>query len=60
MWDRMVSLFWSLWRSPLTSSSHGLIFIEKNDVAESLGPFDIRKVFETQKHAKTRELVLQC
>jgi hypothetical protein len=30
----------------------------KNDVAKSLGPFDIQKVPESQKHAKTRKSAL--
>jgi hypothetical protein len=28
---------------------------QKNDVAKSLGPFDVQKVPESQKHAKTRK-----
>jgi hypothetical protein len=32
---------------------------QKNDAAENLDLFDIRKVPETQKHAKTRKSALQ-
>jgi hypothetical protein len=30
---------------------------QKNDVAKSLGPFDVRKVPQTQKHAKQENLL---
>jgi hypothetical protein len=33
---------------------------QKNDVTKSLGPFDVRKVPESQKHAKTRKSNSQC
>jgi hypothetical protein len=29
---------------------------QKNDVAKSLGPFDVQKVPESQKHAKNKEI----
>jgi hypothetical protein len=32
----------------------------KNDVEKRLGPFDVRKVLESQKHAKTRKYASQC
>jgi hypothetical protein len=53
-------LFWSSWRPPLTSSSHGLLFPKINDVTKSVGLFDVHKVPKTQKHAKTRKSALKC
>jgi hypothetical protein len=48
----VVPLSPALLRPLLTSSSHGLLFPKKIDVAESLGSFDVQKVPESQKHAK--------
>jgi hypothetical protein len=45
---------------PLTSSSHSLLFLENNDVAKRLSPFDVWKVPQSQKHKKTRKSALQC
>jgi hypothetical protein len=43
-------------RSPSTCSFHGLLFPEKNDVAESLGLFDIREGSLNSKTCKNKEI----
>jgi hypothetical protein len=57
-WDRMVGDLFPLWCSMLTSSLSD-VFSRKNDVPKRLDPFDIWKVPETQKYAKTETHVLK-
>jgi hypothetical protein len=53
----VVGLFCTLLLHRLTSSSPALVFPKKNNMAKSLGPFDIRKVPESKKHAKQGNLL---
>jgi hypothetical protein len=58
-WPAWWALFPASWRSPLTSS-HGLFYFPKNDMRKFLCPFDVQKVPESQKHAKTSKSTFQC
>jgi hypothetical protein len=44
----------------LLTSSFTVFYLLKKDVTNCLGPFDIRKVPEIQKHGKTRKSASQC
>jgi hypothetical protein len=55
MWDRVVPPLLVLVASPIDLFFLRSSISRKNDVVESLGPFDVLKVRESQKHAKTRK-----